>query len=877
MSQCRFLGDHAMLNATSRFIVLKFGGTSVSTRSRWDTIGDIALQRAKGGQKPVVVCSALSGVSNALDALARAILEQADFRTPWEFVQKTHRDLCDAMGLDFQQTAGALFAQFESDFMSGLLTLTPRDHASIMAFGELMSTHIGHRYLKAQGLNIALLDARHVLCTEIEPFANEQRSYLGGYCNPQEDPSLQQELLAMPEAVILTQGFIARNQKGHTVLLGRGGSDTSAAYFAAKIQASACEIWTDVPGMYTANPRQVQKARLLKQLDYDEAQEMATMGAQVLHRRCLSPLRQHQIPLHIRCTQAPELLGTTITQISTRQHQIRSIATKSNIELLDITVHNSNQEIGFLADLFLHFKQSGVPVDLVSTSEGRFRVSVDVAASAISEAALDALCNDLQHIAAVTRISGCMSISLIGKNLRSGLHHLSQVLEVFEKDTVYLMEQSANNQSLSLLTTRDAAERLLGTLHRRLFESLPADEVFGPSWQDTFGQPNPTKHWWEEKKEQLLALAEEASPQYVYDEESLEKSAQELLGLRSVGRVFYAVKANNNAHVLNTFYRLGLGFECVSEGELNHLLAVLPQLSPNRILFSPNFAPKAEYETALRLGCWVTIDNLYALSHWPDLFRDQNLFLRIDPGQGKGHHRHVHTGGEQSKFGIAASQLEEAKSLVEACGAKVVGLHAHAGSGIADPRHWAEIAQFLIQVAADFKDVRMINLGGGLTVRAHDGEDGLALSELNAALATVTAQAPQYEFWLEPGRYLVAEAGVLLARVTQIKEKGHTCFVGVDVGMNSLIRPALYEAYHHIVNLSQLDTNVKEQPLVEVVGPICESADTLGHHRALPATTREGDVILIATAGAYGHVMGSRYNLREIATERFLHKSKQVN
>ena len=143
-------------------------------------------------------------------------------------------------------------------------------------------------------------------------------------------------------------------------------------------------------------------------------------------------------------------------------------------------------------------------------------------------------------------------------------------------------------------------------------------------------------------------------------------------------------------------------------------------------------------------------------------------------------------------------------------------------------------------------------------------EGPLDLEALASALADVKAVYPQYKVWMEPGRFLVADAGVLLARVTQAKRKGTLRYVGVDAGMNSLIRPALYEAWHEIANLSRLDE--PPGPMVQVVGPICESGDVLGSNRRLPEC-REGDVLLIAQAGAYGAVMASRYNLREPATE----------
>ena len=163
--------------------------------------------------------------------------------------------------------------------------------------------------------------------------------------------------------------------------------------------------------------------------------------------------------------------------------------------------------------------------------------------------------------------------------------------------------------------------------------------------------------------------------------------------------------------------------------------------------------------------------------------------------------------------------------------------------------------------------MRVIDVGGGLGVPERADQPGVNLKQLDTLLMAVRAEHPQLEVWLEPGRFLVAAAGVLLARVTQLKSKGSVRFVGVATGMNSLIRPALYGAYHEIVNLSRADEPATE--LVNIVGPICESADVLGHDRLLPVT-REGDILLIANAGAYGSVMSSQYNLRPPAPEVFL-------
>jgi bifunctional diaminopimelate decarboxylase / aspartate kinase len=197
-------------------------------------------------------------------------------------------------------------------------------------------------------------------------------------------------------------------------------------------------------------------------------------------------------------------------------------------------------------------------------------------------------------------------------------------------------------------------------------------------------------------------------------------------------------------------------------------------------------------------------------------------------------------------------------------GARVVGLHAHTGSGVFDVGNWAEVGDLLCGLLEQFPLARYVDLGGGLGVPEKPGDPPVDLAALQKVIADLKARHPDVSFWLEPGRYLVAKAGVLVAQVTQLKGKGAVQYVGIATGMNSLIRPALYGSYHDIVNISRTDEAPSE--IYNIVGPICESADYLGHERLLPATL-EGDVLLIANAGAYGHAMSSHYNLRAPARE----------
>jgi diaminopimelate decarboxylase/aspartate kinase len=391
---------------------------------------------------------------------------------------------------------------------------------------------------------------------------------------------------------------------------------------------------------------------------------------------------------------------------------------------------------------------------------------------------------------------------------------------------------------------------------------VDGDKVLGPTWAELFGTPasRPARPapWWQVRRAQLLDLAAAHECAFVYDPSTLRSAARALRALKSIDRVFYAMKANPFAPLLRTLVAEGLGVECVSRGELEHAMAAVPGLAagPGRaqLLYTPNFAARAEYAWAFAQGVHVTIDNLYVLRHWPELFRDREVLVRIDTGTGRGHHQHVRTAGVQSKFGIPLVETEQLVQLAGAAGARVVGLHAHPGSGVFDVGSWSETASALLQAAR-------------LGVPDSHEQAALDLEKFDAAVGEARRARPELQVWLEPGRFLVASAGVLLVRVTQTKSKAGMRYVGVSTGMNSLIRPALYGAWHEIVNLTRLDEPATE--LVNVVGPICESADFLGHDRLLPRTL-EDDVLLIANAGAYGHSMSSHYNLRAPAPELML-------
>lgn len=860
------------------FVVLKFGGTSVSTRPRWEVIAHAAKTRLTAGERPVIVCSAISGCSDALERL----MDEAMRKRHGEVLAPL-RDKHDQLAKDLEVPAELSdegFAELEQMALGASLIqeVSPRLRARVMSWGERLSTKLGAAFLNAQGIKTALVDARDCLESDDDPALPEARRYLSATVPDDPDTALAQRLRELDADVILTQGFIARDAAGDTVLLGRGGSDTSASYFAAKLQAKRCEIWTDVPGIYSANPREVPTARLLMRLDYDEAQEIATTGAKVLHPRCIAPCRKGQIPLSVHCTDRPEMEGTLITREAEGGHaQVKAISAKSGVVLISLDTLGMWQQVGFLADVFAVFKKHGVSVDLVSTSETNITVSLDKKATALDDELIERVVDDLRAQGPTRVISNCAAVSLVGRNIRAILHQIGPILRVFEERRIYLVSQAANDLNVTFVVDETEAEPLVTRLHALLFGSRSSDPLLGPTWKETFAKepakkkkPTPPP-WWQRRRDELLSLAASESPLYVYDEETLEEAASALLRLEAPDRVFYALKANPHPEVLRVFERLGIGFECVSPGEIAHVRGLFPDLPPDRILFTPNFAPRREYEEALELGVHVTVDALWPLERWPEAFSGKDILVRLDPGRGRGHHAHVRTAGAQSKFGVSQEDLDALSHLVDKAGARVVGLHAHAGSGIKQPENWKETALYLATCAERFPDATILDVGGGLGVPEKPGQPGLDLDAVDQLLLEVKAAHPRFQVWLEPGRFLVARAGVLLAKVTQAKQKGDMRYLGVDTGMNSLLRPALYGAFHEIVNLSRLDEPANG--VVHIVGPICETGDTLGHARRLPRSD-EGDVILIATAGAYGRSMASSYNLRAPARERFLSRAR---
>ena len=199
-------------------------------------------------------------------------------------------------------------------------------------------------------------------------------------------------------------------------------------------------------------------------------------------------------------------------------------------------------------------------------------------------------------------------------------------------------------------------------LHSSLVRPTVNDPVFGPTWDelqaDKLPAPVAAKPWWINKRERLLEIGAAQSSAYVYDLKTVNIACRNLRALQNIDRVYYAMKANNHPDILRTVEASGVNLECVSPGEINHVLTLFPDIDRKRILFTPNFAPRAEYEYALEKGIWLTLDDLYPLREWGEIFAGFEILLRLDTGLGRGHHEHVRTAGVHSKFGIPLNELD---------------------------------------------------------------------------------------------------------------------------------------------------------------------------------------------------------------------------
>lgn len=361
----------------------------------------------------------------------------------------------------------------------------------------------------------------------------------------------------------------------------------------------------------------------------------------------------------------------------------------------------------------------------------------------------------------------------------------------------------------------------------------------------------------------LDVAAQYGTPLYVYDAEKI-LAQYRLLKKSFPGdhvKIKYACKALNNLNILKLLKKEGSGLDVVSIEEA--YLGIKAGFAPSEILFTPNCVSFDEIKAGVELELTINIDNISTLEQFGHTYGNKiPCCIRLNPHIVAGGNAHIQTGHIDSKFGISIYQLRHVLRIVEKENIRINGLHMHTGSDILDSEVFIRGAELLFEAAADFKQLRFIDFGSGFKVSYKEGDETTDVAELGQVITKrfndfCKEYGSQLELWFEPGKFIVSEAGYLLVKTNVIKQTTATVFAGVDSGQNHLIRPMFYDAYHHIVNISN-PSGI--QRIYTVVGYICET-DTIGWDRKLNEV-REGDILLIKNAGAYGYTMSNNYNAR---------------
>ena len=358
------------------------------------------------------------------------------------------------------------------------------------------------------------------------------------------------------------------------------------------------------------------------------------------------------------------------------------------------------------------------------------------------------------------------------------------------------------------------------------------------------------------------------TPLYVYEADTIKHQYQELLKNITYKelRIHYACKANTNISVLKLLQKLGSKVETVSKGEI--VLALKAGFKPEDIVYTSTSVSKEEMTFVIKNKIKVNLDSLSQIELYGKMSPNVPIGIRVNQGIGAGHHSHVITGGPMSKFGIPLAHLSKAVKLAEKYKLKIVRLHQHIGSNVLDKNVLLKAFDKLLETAFHFSDLESLDFGGGLGVPYLPKEKNLDLKNLGKEMTRrMNNFCKKYDreltMSLEPGRFLVAQAGILLATVTEIKNNPERTFVGVDTGFNHLIRPAMYGSYHEIVNAGKIRGISKK---ADIVGNICESGDVFARERCI-SNPKIGDILAILNAGAYGYVMASHYNSRALPKE----------
>lgn len=373
------------------------------------------------------------------------------------------------------------------------------------------------------------------------------------------------------------------------------------------------------------------------------------------------------------------------------------------------------------------------------------------------------------------------------------------------------------------------------------------------------------------------------TPVYVYSENLIRKQYKLLSSTIAKyypkTRLLFASKANTNISILNILREEGSEIDAVSPGEV--YLSLATGYKPSQIMFTGTSVGLDELNYLLETGVRINVDSRSQLERTLNLEVPELISIRINPEFGAGHHEHAITAGPNVKFGIWDQDAVEAYNLAARAGVKKFGIQMHIGSGVFDVSNYVKASSRLLEIAKKIHEETgisfdFIDLGGGIGIPYKPEDMQINLDNfMDTLFGFVKSKLSEYnlgmpEIWFEPGRFFVAEAGIILTRITTIKKTPYKNWIGVDAGFNTLIRPALYGSYHEIIAASKLNGRKSKH---DIYGPLCESGDVFGHDREIPEV-EEGALLAIMNAGAYGYSMSSQYNSRPRAPEVMVKNGK---
>ena len=372
------------------------------------------------------------------------------------------------------------------------------------------------------------------------------------------------------------------------------------------------------------------------------------------------------------------------------------------------------------------------------------------------------------------------------------------------------------------------------------------------------------------------------TPIYVTDEQIVRENYRRVYEAFSrfmETEIHYACKANTNLAILRILEQEGSCIDAVSIGEV--LTCLKAGFSPERIMYTGVNVSDKELKEVVDTGCRINIDSESELERLSEILGDKRkgfpISFRVTPGVSSGHGTKVMTGGKGSKFGIPYNRVMDTYARAKELGYDIKGIHAHTGSGGNTTDPFIEVVEVLIELTNRLRDeldihLEFIDFGGGLGVPYKPQEEECDVNELGAEITDMILEETDVKkVCLEPGRYIVCDSTILLSKINDVKDAGPKRYVGIDAGFNVLIRPSFYDSYHHVALANKFNKACVAK--YEVVGPICESGDYIAHDRILP-DPKEGDILCVYNAGAYGFSMSSRYNSRPLCAEVLVNDGK---